>query len=74
MVPTSRRGVRQAYTGAVGEQPGSEAVSILEELARDQHARPICDIAELRADVWSSDEELDEFLADWRASRDNSLS
>ncbi len=47
-------------------------MSILEELARAQHARPICDIAELRADVWSSDEELDEFLADWRASRDAS--
>ena len=56
----------------MSEQPGGETMSILEELARAQHARPICDIAELRADVWSSDEELDEFLADWRASRDAS--
>jgi 3-dehydroquinate dehydratase len=49
-------------------------VSLLEELARDQHACPVCDIAELRVDVWASDEELDELLADWRASRDTSLS
>jgi hypothetical protein len=58
----------------VSEQPVSEAVSVLEELARDQHARPVTDIEELRLDVWSSDEELEEFLADWRASRDASLS
>lgn len=58
----------------VSEQPVSEAIPVLEELARDQHATPVRDIAELRADVWDSDEELDEFLADWRASRDASLS
>jgi len=58
----------------VSDQPVSEAVSVLEELAREQHATPVRDIAELRADVWGSDEELDEFLADWRASRDASLS
>jgi len=48
--------------------------SVLEELARDQHARPVTDLEELRLDVWSSDAELEEFLADWRASRDASLS
>jgi hypothetical protein len=58
----------------VSEQPVTEAVPVLDELARDQHARPVQDIAELRADVWDSDEELDEFLADWRAGRDASLS
>ena len=58
----------------VSEQPVSEAVPVLEELARDQHATAVHNIAELRADVWGSDEELDEFLADWRASRDASLS
>ncbi len=58
----------------VSEQPVSEAVPVLEELARDQHARPVRDIAELRADVWDSDEELAEFLADWRTSRNTSLS
>ncbi len=49
-------------------------MSPLEELARDQHAMPVRDVAELRADVWGSDDELDEFLADCRASRDTSLS
>jgi hypothetical protein len=58
----------------VSEQPVSDAVSVLEELARDQRARPVSDIEELRLRVWSSDEELEEFLADWRASRDASLS
>lgn len=58
----------------MSEQPVSPAVTILEELARDQHTRPVRDIAELRADVWDSNEELEEFLADWRASRDASLS
>ena len=43
-------------------------------MARDQHARPVIDLEELRLDVWSSDQELEEFLADWRASRDASLS
>ena len=58
----------------MSEQPATEVVPALEQLARDQHARPVTDIAELRADVWSSDEELEQFLADWRASRDASLS
>lgn len=56
----------------VSEQP--QATPILEELARDQNARPVANIEELRADLWSSDLELEEFLADWRASRDSSLS
>ncbi|MGC8472142.1 MAG: hypothetical protein ACP5PM_07615 [Acidimicrobiales bacterium] len=58
----------------MSEQPVTEATPALEELAREQHARPVRDIAELRADVRGSDEELHEFLADWRASRDASLS
>ncbi len=58
----------------MSEQPATEAAAALEHLARDQHARPVTDIAELRADVWSSDEEFEHFLADWRASRDTSLS
>ncbi|MDA8380118.1 MAG: hypothetical protein M0020_04725 [Actinomycetota bacterium] len=67
-------GLTRRKLAEVSEQPVSQAVSILEELARDQHARPVRDIAELRADVWDSDEELEEFVADWRASRDASLS
>ncbi|MHB1537837.1 MAG: hypothetical protein ACYCST_21710 [Acidimicrobiales bacterium] len=58
----------------MSKQPVTETMSVLEELARDQHATTVRDIVELRADVWGSDEELDEFLADWRASRDASLS
>lgn len=45
----------------------------LAELARQQHAEVVHDTTELAADVWDSDEELDEFLADLRASRDASL-
>lgn len=69
-----RRAQRRLDSVIVSEQPVTDAASILEELARDQHATPVTDIEELRADVWSSDEELQEFLADWRASRDASLS
>jgi hypothetical protein len=36
----------------VSKQPATETMSALEELARDQHATPVRDIAELRADVW----------------------
>lgn len=59
---------------AVSEHPATEAMPALEQLAHDQRARPVTDIAELRADGWSADEELEQFLADWRASRDASLS
>jgi hypothetical protein len=59
---------------SVTKQPTTETTSSLEELARDQHATPVHDLAELRADVWGSGQELDEFLADWRASRNSSLS
>lgn len=45
----------------------------LDELARRQHAKPVTDLAELAADIWESDEELDAFLADFRESRDSSL-
>lgn len=58
----------------VSKQRVTETMSDLEELARGQHATPVREITELRAEVWDSDEELDEFLADWRASRDASLS
>lgn len=43
------------------------------ELAAHQAVRPIESVEELAADVWESDEELDAFLADLRASRDASL-
>ena len=45
----------------------------IEELARAQHAEQIADVEELAADIWESDQELEEFLIDLRASRNASL-
>ena len=44
----------------------------LADLAERQRAGVVTDVAELRADVWGSDEELAAFLADLRASRNAS--
>jgi hypothetical protein len=46
----------------------------IDELARLENAAPVDDVRELAADIWDSDEELDAFLADLRASRRASLS
>lgn len=45
----------------------------LSDLARLQGAVPVTDPRELTAKVWDSDEELDAFLADLRASRHAAL-
>jgi hypothetical protein len=60
--------------GSVSEQPEesmptSMPALSLEELARAQGAMPVQDPHELVADIWESDEELDAFLADLRATR-----
>ena len=52
--------------------PGPPAVSV-EELARQQGVRPVRSFADMRAGLWDSDEELEEFLADVRASRQADL-
>ena len=52
--------------------PGPPPVSI-EELARQQGVGPVRSFDDVRADVWDSDEELDAFLADVRASRQADL-
>lgn len=52
--------------------PGPRHVSA-EELAREQGVRPIESANDLRADLFDSDEELDEFLAEVRASRQANL-
>jgi hypothetical protein len=57
----------------LSQQPAT-ASSALEELALDQHATPVVAIEELRAEVWDSNDELDEFLADWQAARSTSPS
>lgn len=53
---------------------GAPALSLtMEELARAQHAEQVTDVEELAADIWGSDEELDEFLADLRSFRNASI-
>jgi hypothetical protein len=44
-------------------QPGSY-IADLDEQARRKGVRPIASVDELRADVFESDKELEEFLAD----------
>ena len=45
-------------------EAGSDYTAALDEQARRKGVRPVLSVDELRADVFSSDEELDEFLAD----------
>jgi hypothetical protein len=78
--PSAFRGGRSVPSGTlavVSEQrhraDGLSAASLtIEELARAQHASQVTTAEELAADIWESDEELDEFLADFRTSRDAS--
>jgi hypothetical protein len=49
--------------------PGAPRSVSVEELARQQGVRPVEDIKDMHADLWDSDEELEEFLADVSASR-----
>jgi hypothetical protein len=49
-------------------EPGSY-VAELDEQARHKGVRPITSTDELRADVFESDEELEEFLADLETFR-----
>jgi hypothetical protein len=52
--------------------PGPPPVSV-EELARQQKVEPVRSFEDMRTDLWDSDEELDAFLADVRASRQADL-
>ncbi|QKW11407.1 MULTISPECIES: hypothetical protein [unclassified Micromonospora] len=57
----------------VPEWPTAEHVPV-EELARRQGVRPVTSVDDLaRPDLFESDDELDEFLADLYASRRASL-
>jgi hypothetical protein len=51
----------------------SPGAKTLDELARSCSGTPIGNASELAADIWASDEELDAFLDDLRASRGQSL-
>ena len=52
--------------------PGTRSVSV-EELARQQGVRPVSSVDDMQADLWDSDEELEQFLADVRAPRQADL-
>jgi hypothetical protein len=54
------------------EEPRSYAAE-LDQQARRKGVRPITSADELRADVFESDEELEEFLADLEAFRHEHL-
>jgi hypothetical protein len=54
-------------------EPMAGRAATIGDLARAQHAQPVADPRELAADVWESDAELQEFLADLRATRNASL-
>lgn len=45
----------------------------IDELARLQHAEEVRGPHDLVADIWESDAEVGEFLADFRSSRATSL-
>ena len=45
----------------------------LAELAALQKVQPVASAGELGADLWESDEELDEFLRELRSSRDANI-
>jgi hypothetical protein len=52
-------------------QPAQDAD--LDAISRAVGAKPLGSLDELALDVWESDEELDAFLADLRASRESGL-
>jgi len=52
--------------------PSTKSLTIA-ELALLQPTGPVQDPKELAADIWESDEELEEFLADLRGCRNASL-
>ena len=45
----------------------------IDDLARLEGVAVVTDVHQLAADIWESDDELDAFLADLRASRNASL-
>ena len=62
----------------VSEQQQGDAVPAstplaIDDLARLENATPVHGADELAAEIWDSDEELDDFLVDLRASRRSSL-
>ncbi len=80
-VPLPNSGRRTSVTVAydLGVEPAAETREQesyrdrITRLADEQGVRPLVDPAEFKADIWESDPELDEFLADVRRSRTATL-
>ena len=64
--------VSMSGTDFSGLLPGSRPLSV-DELARQQGVRPVRSLDDMRADLWDTDEDLDRFLAEVRASRQDDL-
>jgi hypothetical protein len=54
------------------QDPGS-VEEVLDALAAQQGVGPVASVADLSADIWDSDEELDAFLAQLRPWRNADL-
>lgn len=73
MMDDRGRGVpSMSGTDFSGLLPGPRPRSV-EELAREQGVRPVQSLDDMRADLWDTDEELDEFLGEVRAARQRDL-
>ena len=72
MADAQRRAVAVTIAGFSKPQCSSYS-AILDEQARYKGVRPITSIDDLRANVFESDERLDEFLADLEAFRHRHL-
>ena len=73
MTTEERRGVvGMSYGDFTRLLPGHRSMTVV-ELARQQGVRPVRSLDDMRADLWDTDEELDEFLAEVRAARQDDL-
>jgi len=61
---TAKEGIPAVSIADFAEPERRSYAAELDEQARRKGVRPIASVDELRADVFESDEELDEFLAD----------
>jgi hypothetical protein len=64
---SSRGSVVSSEPGAHSLQPMKSLT--MAELAALQQVQPVASVEKFAADIWDSDEELDEFLHDLRSSR-----
>jgi hypothetical protein len=62
-------GIAAMSVADIAEPERGSYAAALDEQARRKGVHPIASVDELRADIFESDEELDEFLADLEAFR-----